>query len=365
MALSEQDLQIMLQILPDITAVEKALDVINKRVEEASKKGYFQEVQKGFAAGGFGGAALAATVGAPAAAATAAAGTLGFVSKGLESLDQVTGPVGAAIDGLGKGLALINPAAGLAVKAIGDITDTLVGFMAKASPGTMVLLNNAVDDVMAAIGREFIPIVMDYVIPAIRWMGDVLMEMIDGIKVLFADLKPLWDAVVEGFQIVFSVVRAGVQILFRIVEPIFKGLIWLLTQLQRAWNAVWGFFRDLLFAAGGKPEEMERDRTVGAAARPSRLENILAYQSRLQTAAYGMGVATKSPLERIAQSSEELNKYVSGGKLAYDVGAEVTGNLPGPKDPHGTEKAANPEEWTSGTGTFPEGPKMDLYYSPI
>src|SRR5262249_593998 len=144
------------------------------------------------------------------------------------SVASVIGVAGDALGHLGKvvgelaGLArpLFDALAGIPTVFMG-ITETLVSFAAKASPGLFRSWQIALDDVQAVIGHSFVP-VLELMRDGVRLFGDVLANLLPNtnevrsalsefqaafasfgreIRVILAEIGPsIRDVLIEGLQ---------------------------------------------------------------------------------------------------------------------------------------------------------------------
>lgn len=119
---------------------------------------------------------------------------LGALDKSFKDLQGPLGPITAGLNLLGSGFDTLAKGVG-SIPIIGDllgpmlsafaampalinsITESLVSFAAKASPGHVKMLQIAVEDVQAVIGRSFIP-VLEMLRDGVRLVGNAIATLI-------------------------------------------------------------------------------------------------------------------------------------------------------------------------------------------
>ncbi len=277
----------------------------------------------GMAIGGPAGAAVGEAAGAAVTAGLKKAGE--FIAapadmavnglKGLDSalreLNSILGPIGIGFNALTFGMqkfadnvkAMAGPIASIVLGPLLDsltmvpevlkgITETLVGFAAKASPGAFQQYALALEDVQGVIGGTFLP-VLELMTNSIRLFGDVLADLLPNSDEVSHALRGAFDA--------FDDFRKALQELTKELGPIIRAevvsglqaLSWALKSVASSVSSVmrtltpWiAQLRQLFGLMGG-----ENRSSFGASAQPARFTGIEEYERQLQESALSSGAS--------------------------------------------------------------------------
>lgn len=235
-ALSEDDIKFYLSIEPDEESVRKAVEQINRDIDNEKvakiRMGIESDIGRGpqkpsmmskvggaigTAAGAIGGGAvdlaggaLNAAMGAVKTLATAPFKAInagfGLVSDVLHDIQGPLGPIGAGLNLFSKGLDTVaDTVRGLPIvgETLGSILGSLaklptilksileagVSLAAKASPGTVRQMSMAVEDFQATVGQMFVPVV--------ELMGEVVRDLSDVIANFLPNTEEMRGAINE------------------------------------------------------------------------------------------------------------------------------------------------------------------------
>lgn len=243
-------------------------------------------------------------------------GLLGKVGSSLNTLGGSLGPValgfdaaGGAIKGLGSAVSLI-PGVGQALgpmisglsmlpDLLKGITDTLVGFAAKASPAQFQMWAMALEDVQGVIGGTFLP-VLELMRDGVRLFGDALASILptagearEAMAPLRESLQELFGTIREYVGEMGPVLRHGLLVAIRLVSTGLGYMVQGLRMFYQWLQPFWTWLRDVL---GLRGEEGLRS-SVGAAARQAHMGGAEEYQRQLQLSAYTQpGAATAATM---------------------------------------------------------------------
>jgi hypothetical protein len=266
-------------------------------------------------------------------------GTLGPIGAGFDLISNVMGKVGSAV----KAIPVVGEVLGPFVDALTAIpgilkgvTETLTSLAAKASPAAFELFGMAVDDVQAAVGQAFVP-VLYLMRDAVRLVGDVL-----------ANILPNMDEVsgaLGGFREAFAELGNEIRELMTEIGPLIReNLIFMLQEVGFVltvvvkiigqWVSVLTFLlrplKSLLELMG---VDTRMRSGVGAAARPAQFAGLEEYQKQLQLSAYrepgAVPAEDKVPniLEQILTWLQENITVEKFGKAVGDAIKAAPGKL--------------------------------------
>ncbi len=247
--------------------------------------------------------AIPKAIALPAEMATKALSTF---SHSLSELGGPLGPIGAGLDlvsagfdtfsGAVKSIPILGEIAGPFLDALGkvpgiikDITTTLVGFAAKASPGQFLMFQRALEDVQGVIGQSFLP-VLELMRIGVRLFGDVLANILPSMSEVREALDPVREGLLEFGSAVREILTevgpliriffiANIKILIAVLSPLGNAFLYVT-------KGIAAFLRPLreLMAVLGVDTGLRS--SVGAAANPAKIQGLQEYQEQLQTAAY-------------------------------------------------------------------------------
>lgn len=263
--------------------------------------------------------ALGSMVAAPA---KLAASSLGLLGNSLRALEGPLGPIGMGLDllttgletisGVIKGIPLVGSILGPLSDVLAgipgifkDITTTLVGFAATASPGMFKRYQVALQDVQGVIGQAFLPF-LELMTDGIRLFGDVLANVLPNMSEVRAALSSTFGEFANfGQEMRKTMAEIG---------PTIRGVIIKGLQQLSHWLGVVGRAAMLLAKQFGltfksmKPDAAAAGlaggprTSAGASAQPVRIEGIDEYTKALQTAAFaapGTGEKVSPEVEAI------------------------------------------------------------------
>jgi hypothetical protein len=215
-------------------------------------------------------------------------GQLGPIGVGFNVLSgtlQTVSSVVKAIPILGSLLGPFTDAVAALPGIFKDITTTLVGFAAKASPGLFQTWTMALEDVQGVIGQTFLP-VLEMMREGVRLFGDVLANILPS-------SGEARDALAE-FRGAFAEMAATIRDTIRQAGPSIRQ--WFVAGLRELshWLAVAargvGILAERLrayFGTAGMLQGGAQFRSsVGAAAREAQFSGFGEYEKALQLAAY-------------------------------------------------------------------------------
>ncbi|MDE2103621.1 MAG: hypothetical protein KGL39_40660 [Patescibacteria group bacterium] len=239
------------------------------------------------AVGGPAGIAVAAGMEVFNKASSAALTPLKGLSSALSEMRSSLGPIGVGFEAISsslKSIPILGPVLGQAVDSVRQITEILVSFAAKASPGIYKRYQIALEDAQAVIGQAFLPI-LQHMTNAVRWFGDVLANVLPSaqeVRDALAPIAPLFADIATDLKQIAVDAGPGIReflianlklltaALYALILPI-KALIYPIQLLKQ------------LLGQGG---EVGPRSSVGAAARPAHFASIEGFQQSFQTAAY-------------------------------------------------------------------------------
>jgi hypothetical protein len=186
--------------------------------------------------------------------------------------------------------------------AIKNITTTLIGFTALASPASFKQFQIALEDVMAVLGQAFLPI-LDMFREAIRAFGDTLATILPDAKTMQAIFGPVRVALAELNKAFRDLGPEAVTIAFRVLALAIAEVVKFVTFLTRAFQLFLATFGVRLGTT--RPDVS----SVGAAVRPAHITGIEEYEKQLQTAAYSVrGISIPQQQLNEAQAQTALQK---------------------------------------------------------
>jgi hypothetical protein len=302
-----------------------------------------------------------AGIGARIAAGAASIGTAlaGLIPPGLQRavvafggyLRDVAGAIGNTLGAGGAALGAIGGAAagilGVAVQ-LGQAVASLVGM---ASPATVQLFTNALEDMQAVIGAALVP-VLDAITPIIRLAADTLITFVGSIgnsigqmisafmpvlKELFdffgregqviaqvvAALTPVvngiakaflevWHAIQPVYELLLDIIGntliGAAQLFSELVKAVVPIITWIANQVRQVLQEVSNFIRELFgIKALTKPGEgTKTNASLGAAVKSVTITSVEQNIQAAQKAAYTLGAAgtvEKKPDERTADAT--------------------------------------------------------------
>jgi hypothetical protein len=312
--------------------------------------------------------------------AKAVASSLSLVSNSLRGLQGTLGPIGVGFDLVSsymknvgdsiKKIPIVGEVLGPFVDALTvipgilkNITETLVGFAAKASPGQFKMFQIAIEDVQGVIGQAFLPM-MGMMRDAIRLVGDALANILPNSQEVFEALSPLREAfsglgdslrelMTEVGPLIREVLIGGLTALSYVLSLVVKWVDFLVKGL----NFILSPIKALLGLLG---VDTSARTSVGAAARPAEFSGFEEYQKKMQLAAFtepGKPTAEDMPgtVSNIEMLFYDLLTWLDQwtpaaiGGLIVD---SIKGAIPWPPDPNKIRKTVEDQIPESAKGAL-------------
>lgn len=132
----------------------------------------------------------------------------------------VAGQAGAAIGG-----AAMLP--GLALGGLGAVMTGITGLVQAANPAMVQQLGNAFKDVFAVVGQALTP-ALELFIPLVQAWGDFIASILPDQEVLnglFAEFKPIVDAMVTVMQELAPVIKEVITVLARLLSMLMRNFV--------------------------------------------------------------------------------------------------------------------------------------------
>lgn len=246
----------------------------------------------GGAKGGLAGA-LGAAVGGPGGAGVGA----GMAAGGTAAAGAAAGAAGGPV-----GLAIVAAVAGIEgfKKALSSLVETLTEGARLANPHAFTLLNIAMEDTMAVVGRTVVPLVQMFT-QGMRGLGDILANILPNefeVREAMAGMSKSLGEMITAFKGVATevgpVIREGLLLAIRELAAAF-------TIAAKTSALFYTQMRKIIRLLGlGAPDEFQQQRSsAGAAARPTRFMGFEEYAKSIQAAGF-MGGGIQDPMNRVA-----------------------------------------------------------------
>lgn len=152
----------------------------------------------------------------------------------------------------------------------------ILGFVGKAAPGLVGIFNDVIDDLTAAIGVAFIPIVKA-AIPIVRG---------------FADIIATFAPIIGGF-----------------FEIVFKPIVAIMGELNRVFKHLWNTLSDFIKALTFGAVDVGKARSsIGLAAKTAQFETVESFAKKAYVAAF-----TSTGSLSVAEQQLEVQKGILAG----------------------------------------------------
>lgn len=263
----------------------------------------------------------------PARLATAA---LGQVDSSLKDLGGVLGPIGAGLGVLQSGVSgvgdavksipiigdIIGPFADAAAAVPGifkSILESLTHMAAMNSPAEFHLLQVAVADVQATIGRTFVP-VLEIMRESIRGVGEVIANVLPNSDEMRGALADMRQSLSDFFRAMTELAVAWGPTIRTVIVGTLTILTGTLIALAKAATLAANTVKpiaEMISGAFGGPGEPRT--SVGASVQPASFAAAEEYQRQLQIASYSSGTSGMSSVpSHVAGIHNILSEIMQG-----------------------------------------------------
>lgn len=330
MALTDEDLKFKLTIDPDTAKMQAAVKEIGKDLDEQAAKAK----QAWSDLGNFGASQLQAIHEKQ----KTAAGFEKLGQSGSSQLDQIQGisnalpgkasdvPVDAQaafhggvellLAGFGEISAVLGPltialgaivgAVALATDAFKNMTDSVAGFVAVASPGAFRQWQIVLQDISGVIGQTLVP-VLTLLREAFRFFGDVLATLLptaSEMSDMLSHLRPVFEEFTEAVRDLLAEMgpelRMAIRIVFGTIIAAFGVLLKIAADFMSIITKISSIVKGLLGVSTGQIEERS---SFGAAAQPAHFTSLEEFGKEIQQAA--LSASAESPEDTIDE--QQLN----------------------------------------------------------
>jgi type VI secretion system secreted protein VgrG len=252
------------------------------------------------------GAATATT----AAGATVAAAPASGAASALTAVSAALGPIGIAATAAAVALDIVG-------KTLKDAFAETQHLVSKANPAVMKRFTLAFDDMEAVVGHRLTP-VMETATKITREIGDVLATVLPNTSEMRDVLAPLGDTFKD-------VVQATKPLIFAMKEGLSAALHELATTVQFTAGVTSGATEH--WRQWAKRMGMEMESSMGAAARPAKVQGIesylnSAYASALSSGGNDPGQQTAKNTKEATDILKEVREFLRGFGGAAAAGGQ-------------------------------------------
>jgi hypothetical protein len=217
------------------------------------------------------------------------------------SVADVAGSVpggGALAAGASALTAIVDPIAGM-VSGLQELTGAMEDWVSKSNPGLVQQLGLAFDNLQAALGKIFAPI-LSLFIPILDALNNVFTKLGDTLKPIIDAVTGLYQAYIEYISTIFDVLMEALKLL----QPVIDWVAKMIGKLQTALLYVVATIQVLVEMISGYDSAKGRVKSV--AVQQSSYAGIEDIGKQFRLAALNKGGGSENPSEQRNKMLEEL-----------------------------------------------------------